>query len=357
MKKIYALAACALLSSCTTISGIGEDNTPAPSALMNYQSQLTPTLLWSRSTNPAQTVSIFDLSNGMVFWKSPLKQALVAGPTIGNQSVYVGDNEGGVWALNLNSGKAEWHATLSDPIVSRPLVSNGKVFVRTLDGTVWALKNVDGSVAWTAAETIPTMVLSGGSKPVLMGNNIVVGSSNGKLTAYDAATGTVKWKSVIAEPQGPSDVEKMVDIVADPKLSGSAIYVVTYQGNLSAVNAQTGQVLWQTPVSSYSGLAVSTNAIFVTDAKGRVFAFDRKTGKQIWKQTYLEYRVLTAPTIMGNSIVIGDGEGVTHWLSQSTGETVARVNVSSSPIKSAPLVSGNNVYILSRNGLVSAYTA
>jgi len=356
MKKIFALAACALLSSCTTISGIGEDNTPAPSALVNYQSQLTPRLLWSRSTNPSQTVSIFDLSNGMVFWQSPLKQTLVAGPTIGNHSVYAGDNNGGVWALNVNSGKTEWHTTLSDPIVSRPLVSNGKIYVRTLDGTVWALNNTDGSTVWSAAGNAPTMVLSGGSKPILMGNNIVVGSSNGKLTAYDAKTGAVKWKSVIAEPQGPSDVEKMVDIVANPKLSGSAIYVVTYQGNLSAVNAQTGQILWQTPMSSYSGLAVSSNAIFVTDAKGRVFALDRKTGKQIWKQNYLEYRILTAPAIMGNSIVIGDGEGVIHWLSQSSGNTVARINVSNSAITSAPEVNGNTVYVLSRSGLVSAYT-
>lgn len=357
MKKIFALGLCVLLTGCTTISGVGEDNTPAPTALVVYQAQFTPQLVWSRHTNPAKTVSIFDLSNGMSFWESPLKNTLVAGPSVGHQSVYVGDNNGGVWALDLNSGKTRWHVVLSDPIVSTPLVSTNAIFVRTLDGTVWSLQNTTGAVLWSAADGIPTLVLSGGSKPILLGNTLIVGSSNGELTAYNAKTGTVKWQSVVAQPQGATDVEKMVDIVANPKVSGATIYVVTYQGNLSAINAQTGRVLWQTPMSSYSGLAVSSSAIFLTDAKGCVYAFNRNTGKQIWKQNYLQYRKLTAPAIMGNSIVIADAEGVIHWLSQSTGETVSRVEAGNSPIKSAPLVSGNTVYVLSSNGLVSAYRA
>lgn len=344
------------LAGCSTISGIGEDNTPAPSKLVAYQSQFSPQKMWSHKMDATKAVAIFDLSNGMTYWRSPLKQTLVAGPSIGNNLVIAGDNDGGLWALSLASGKTVWHVMLSDPIVSSPIISNNSVFVRTLDGSVWALNIQDGSVRWQSAHSVHTMVLSGGSKPLLVDNNIIVGSSNGNLTAYASQTGAVKWQTTIARPQGPADVEKMVDIVADPKISGNVVYVVTYQGNLAAVNAQTGQKLWQTPLSSFTGLAVAPQTIFVTDAKGVVWAFDRKTGKEIWKQEDLKYRRLTAPAVMGNMLVVADAEGYVHWLSQSSGLTLARVNVSSSSINSAPIVHGKEVYILSTNGLVTDYS-
>jgi outer membrane protein assembly factor BamB len=359
MKKIFSLLplySLFFLTSCTTISGIGEDNTPAPSALVNYQAEILPHLVWSHNIETKKTVSIFNLSNGQVFWNSSLKQTLVAGPSIGNNLVVAGDNNGGVWALALDSGQTIWHVTLSDPIVSSPVISDKSIFVRTLDGTVWALNNSNGSILWKAADNTPTMVLSGGSKPILIGSNIIVGSTNGTLTAYSLQTGAVKWQSTIARPQGVADVEKMVDIVANPKLTDNMIYIVTYQGNLAALNSQTGRIIWQTPMSSYTGLAVSAQAIFVTDANGVVWAFNRTTGKQMWKQEYLQYRHLTAPAIMGNTIVIADSEGYVHWLSQSSGQTLSRIQVSSSSIVSTPVVHGNQVYILSSNGLVSDYS-
>lgn len=357
MKKVIVLLSVLLMAGCTTISGIGEDNTPAPSKLVSYQAQFLPEKVWSNKIDATQSVATYDLSNGMIFWRSPLKQTIVAGPTIGNNLVVVGDNNGGVWALSLDNGHTVWHVMLSDPIVAPPIISNRSIFVKTLDGSVWALSSSDGSILWQSAHSVHTMVLSGGSKPLLVGSNVIVGSSNGTLTAYAAQTGAIKWQSTIARPQGPADVEKMVDIVAAPKISGNVVYVVTYQGNLAAVNAESGQIIWQTPLSSYTGLVVTSQAVFVTDAKGVVWAFNRKTGKEIWKQEYLKFRRLTAPAIMGNTLVVADGEGEVHWLSQSTGQTLARINVNSAPIESTPLVQGNVVYILSSNGLVSAYTA
>jgi len=358
MKKIVSLVplcSLLLLTSCTTISGIGEDNTPAPSNLVAYQAKFSPQLVWSKKMDATKTISIFNLSSGEMYWQTPLKQALVAGPSLGKNLVLAGDNNGDVWGLSLDNGQAVWHVTLSDPIVASPVISDRNTFVQTLDGTVWALNNSDGSVIWKSANATPTMILSGGSKPLLVGTTVIVGSSNGTLTAYSSQTGAVKWQSTIARPQGVADVEKMVDIVADPRFSSGIIYVVTYQGNLAAVNGQSGQLIWQTPLSSYSGLAVSQDMVFVTDANGVVWAFSRKSGKEIWKQDYLQYRHLTAPAIAGNTIVIADGEGYVHWLSQASGQTLARAQVSSSSISSAPVVRGNDVYILSSTGLVSDY--
>lgn len=365
MKKIavasLAVLSAAFLTSCTTISGVGEDNTPDPSTLTNFSSTVSPVLLWSNKIESRQTVSIFDFSNGNVFWKANLKEDLAAGPAIStaNNLVVAGDTKGGLWAFNLNNGQILWHITLTDPIVSTPIITDHKIFVRTLDGTVWSINTSNGSPAWHSINNVPMMVLSGGSKPMLINNLIIVGSSNGLLTAYNSETGAIKWQTAIARPQGVADVEKMVDIVANPKLSGNMVYVVTYQGNLAAINSQTGSTLWSRPLSSYTGLAVSNSAVFVTDAQSDVWAFNRMTGQEIWHQNYLKFRHLTSPAIVDrdNAIVIGDGEGYVHWLSQLNGQTIGRIKINHSAITEVPQIKDGSIYILSSNGLVSAYTS
>ena len=47
----------------------------------------------------------------------------------------------------------------------------------------------------------------------------------------------------------------MVDIDGGLLLSGNTLYVVSYQGRLAGLDAQSGQVLWRREASSYVGVA------------------------------------------------------------------------------------------------------
>lgn len=373
------LTASLSLSGCAAITGIGKDNTPAPSPLVNFQPQLHPHQVWSSRAGKGTdeqylnlvpaingnavftadykgNVTALDLQSGKKLWQTDLDTPLVAGPGVGQGVVLVGNSQAGLIALNQSNGKALWHTTLSNQIIAPPVIADNMAMIKTLDGQFWAINLSNGSTLWRRGHNVPFMRLSGGSRPKVVGDKVIVGYADGKLDAY-SLQGKLLWQIAAANPQGASDVEQMVDIVADPKISGNTIYVVTYQGNLTAVNTDTGNVIWQQPLSSYSGLALSNQAVFVTDATGTVKAYNRSNGQLLWQQDNLKYRKLTAPVVVGNSIVVGDGEGYLQFLSQSDGSVIGRETLDkNTPIMTAPIVNGNNIYVLDSDGLLADYS-
>jgi len=369
------------LTGCATISGIGKDNTPPPTPLTaKYTAQVIPKTVWATNAGDGVGKNNFNLvtalgNNNQVFtadrkgqvtavnattgkqqWQIDLKEPLVAGPAVSNNLVFVAGDNADLYALQTSDGKIAWHVSVSGQITAVPVVVNNLVIVKTLDGQLWALNLSDGKTVWQYNHGSPPLVLAGGSKPQIVGNTLITGYEDGKLAAYDLNQGGLLWETQIASPLGASDIEQLVGIVADPVLADNTVYVVTYQGNLAAVNAKTGQVNWQQPVSSYTGLVVANQRIFVTDATGNVLAFDRTTGERLWQVALLRYRLLTAPAAMGNNIVIGDGEGYLHWLNQADGTIVGRVAVSTNvPIVTTPIVVGNNVFVLTSKGFLVRY--
>ncbi len=65
----------------------------------------------------------------------------------------------------------------------------------------------------------------------------------------------------VTSPSGRTDIQRMVDISADPVVKDDLVYVVCYHGNLAAFTIKTGQLVWERKISSYAGIAVEKNNI------------------------------------------------------------------------------------------------
>jgi outer membrane protein assembly factor BamB len=146
-----------------------------------------------------------------------------------------------------------------------------------------------------------------------------------------------------------------VDIDADPVVINDSVYVVTYQGQLAAVDINSGRVSWSRDMSSQIGLdADYANAVYVTDDQGYVWAVQDGSGDALWRQTRLLRRQVTAPAIAGNYIVVGDFEGYLHWIARDDGRFVSRQQLSDGPIYSKPLVINGIVYVTAADGSITA---
>ena len=133
------------------------------------------------------------------------------------------------------------------------------------------------------------------------------------------------------------------------------VYVVTYQGQLAAVDINSGRVSWSRDMSSQIGLdAAYRDAVYVTDDQGYVWAVQDGSGDALWRQTRLLRRQVTAPAIAGNYIVVGDFEGYIHWIARDDGRFVSRQQLSDGPIYSKPLVINGIVYVTAADGSLSA---
>jgi len=293
--------------------------------------------------------------SGDNIWEAETNKKIASGPAVGNNVVVVTTTDGYALAFNSQTGKKRWQANLGNEAIATPKISHNTVFIKTIDGRLLALNSQTGLKRWDYASQAPSLILRGGSQPEVAGNYVIAGFENGKVVALNIKNGNVAWSKTIFNPQGSTPLQRMVDIVANPVVSNDIVYVVTYQGRLAALNLQSGQLLWQHNMSSYSGMAIGKQWLFVSDAQGYVWAFDKQTGRVAWRQTQLAGRNLSAPAVVDNAVVVGDAEGYLHWMSQSNGNFVARTLANKSGIAAAPIAKNGDLFAVANNGEILAY--
>lgn len=369
---------CFLFFLLTACAGLGDDNAPPSAALTSYPFQFQPVELWSIPTgggmdkdylrlgpvikdgqvfvtNKSGRVTAVTLKNGYKLWQVNLKQRLSSAPAVDEGIIVLTSMRPQLIALEAESGNLIWRAQLPNQVLASPAISQDRVVVKTIDGQILAFDLKTGHALWRYDHGAPTLVLRPSSAPKIIGNKVFVGFSDGTLTALSLTNGRLLWERSIAFSKGVTQADQLIDIAADPELSKQVIYVAAYQGELAAISLQTGQILWQRPFSSYSGLVLG-RSLYVTDSDGGLWSFNRSTGQLLWHSRLLQNRGLTAPAIMGDSLVMGDREGYLHWFAQADGHPLAHILVhDGASIAAAPRVAYPLVCVLTQQGGLSAW--
>lgn len=373
------IAGCTAVENVTDWVGGDEDNTQPPTPLTEINSRadilklwerdvgkgsddkflkLSPTLLDDRIfvANNDGDIKAIDAISGKVIWDKDFDKNISGGPGANNNLVIAGTSEGEVIAVDSETGNKFWESKVSSEILAAPQTDNNVVVVRTIDGKIFGLNAENGKKLWVYDRTEPVLTLRGTSAPVIAEGLVVAGSDGGRLSAIALDTGKLVWETRIAVGSGRSELERMVDIDAEPLVVDGIIYVATYQGRIAAVDLDSGNILWTRDISSYAGLGVDTRNVYVTDDNSHVWALDRISGNSIWKQDKLEARTVTAPAPVNELVVVGDIEGYLHWLDKTSGQFVARTKISSQKFIAPPISAGDKVFAYSSDGTLGAYT-
>lgn len=292
--------------------------------------------------------------SGRRLWRAETGARIVAGPSVSGALAFVGTLDGEVIALKRADGSVAWRVALSSEVMAPPVSDGRVVVVRCGDGKVFGLNADTGARIWSFDRAVPPLTLRGLSAPLISGGVAYVGLDNGRLAALRLENGEVIWEEVVAAPAGRSELERIVDVDADPLVTGDGIFAVSFGGELAAVSVAEGRVAWRRPIKSYSGVALAGRVLAVTDEDGLIWALDAQTGASLWKQEALKYRRLSAPLVVGDHLVVADFEGYLHWLAPQDGRIIARVRAVDDPV-TAPLVEHDGVlYVLDDDGDVAA---
>ena len=260
-------------------------------------------------------------------------------------------------ALAADGGEELWRAAMSSEVLVPPSAGFGAVVVRSVDGRVVALEPEDGEERWSVSNTPPALTLAGYGRPVPVDGGVLVGLDDGRLLALSLDSGRVIWESVLSIPSGRSEVERLVDLDADPRAGGEGIYVVNYQGRAARLEPARGRTTWSVPMSSSVGLAVAGERIVVVDEEDVLHALDRDSGRELWRSEALRGRRLSPPAVLadGAGVLLGDLEGYAHVVSLEDGSLIGRARPAKAPIVTRPIVRGEEVLVLGSDGRLGAY--
>lgn len=121
-------------------------------------------------------------------------------PAIGpDGTVYIGDDRGGVSAVDGYSGRLRWRFGTADRVEASPAVSrDGRVYVGSFDGSMYALECATGKLAWsfrTGSVGDPTSIPAWITSSALVDSKgrVYFGSLNGCVYALNGLDGKVVW--------------------------------------------------------------------------------------------------------------------------------------------------------------------
>ncbi len=243
-------------------------------------------------------------------------------------AVYVADAiDGGAYALDSATGRQRWSAsTQGGPlglVVAGGVVYLGSPAKSNTTGGVSALSAASGGLLWSA-EFGPVSDVTGGL--AVDGGTVYATSSNGELFAYDATSGTRRWRIS----------GKNVTFATPPVVANGVVYVggvAAGDGDakasaLYAIRAATHRQLWQYPagVSQFPpDLAVAGGTVFAAFTRsseqsgpGDLNALNAATGKPRWK-VQVAGGAYPAPVVAAGVVYSGSNNGVLTARQASTG--------------------------------------
>jgi outer membrane protein assembly factor BamB len=369
-----------LYSSVQGLIG-GADNTEPPNELKPLEASVKMSVLWHESVGdgydgqvvnlvPAVTedkvfaadrngkVQAHSRAKGDKLWSVDLEMAFSSGPVVAGSNILLGTSDGELVAVSQADGAMVWKAGLSSEVMALPQVKRGTVIVRTSDGRISALDEDSGGTRWTFERTAPPLSVRSLGSPAIADDLVIDGFGGGKLIALALKDGKVAWETTVAVPHGRSEIERLVEMDADPLVKGDTAYVSGYQAGIAAVNLADGDVLWRDgKVFSAYGMAGDRRSLYLSDSSSDVWQLDTRSGADLWKQAELHQRRLTVPVLFKERyIVVGDFEGYLHALSKDDGSLVGRVQVDDEPIRAAPVAFGDILYVYTGGGVLAAVT-
>ncbi len=389
----YAKVFSVLLLSSTlfSCSSTDEDTSDLPAELTEIEQSFEPNVLWEESVGDGSgdyfsrlkpivaygkvysasregdviafdpktgkelwETDLSDINNERSFWDSRVSALLSGGPAAGLDKVFIGSENGKVYALDALTGKVLWDASIKGEVINTPAVDAGVVLVNTSSGILKALNPDTGEELWKVEQDVPALTLRGISAPVIASGGVLIGTSKGGVNVYLLDNGQQGWSTEIGEATGSTELERVIDVDSTPVVFGDKVYAISSRGNLAAIDLQSGRLLWKRQYSSYRQLSIYRNTIFLTNLRGHVYAIDRINGIERWSNLDLENRGVTGPALIDDYVVVGDFEGYLHWLNQETGEIVARHKVDGSGVNTSPTVFDNILYSQSRDGDLQA---
>lgn len=220
------------------------------------------------------------------------------------------------WSATIGSGSSR-----KNRIAAAPVVSGGRVF--TVDaGTLVTATSNTGQTLWSADLT-PAFDAGGGVSGgglATAGNSVFATTGYGEVVALDASSGQVLWRQRVDAP-----------VSGAPATDGEAVYVSGRDGSAWAISAATGKVIWQVPgtpgTSGYVGTAAPSvgdrAVIFPTSAGDLMAVLKLGGGTKIWQASLAGKRLGRAYAF--TSDVTGDAviDGKVLYAGSASGRTVA----------------------------------
>ncbi len=315
-------------------------------------------------------------------WSFQTGDRIKSSPIVHEDVVFIGSDDGFLYAIRLDDGKKVWVFQADGPIEAPPLYEQESVFVSSVKGTLYSLDARTGGLNWIYS-TGDRIVGSANSMHDGEKHYLVAGSHDNHLYCFDMKTGTLIWtyrteSYINGTPSVAGDTvifggcdglchiisartgQPIAAIEAGSYVAGSiavrdslAVFG-NYNGELVGINIPGEKILWSFSEDGtgafLSSPAISNNTVIAGSQDNRIYCIAADTGKKVWEFA-TRGNVDSSPIVGDNKIVAASTDGWIYCLDLTGGEEVWSYEIGAA-ISGSPAFAGGNIIIGAADGNV-----
>jgi len=274
-----------------------------------------------------------------------------------NNILIVADNIAKFYALDINTGELLWTKENTAPFNSQIKIYKDKFFVIDFENTLRAHLIKDGTQVFDI-KTQDSLIRSQKKlSMVIVKETIYFNNSLGDISAVDINSGELIWQSPTQSNlvYDSGFFLKTSDIVAND----GKLFFSNNQNQFFSLDMQTGSLNWKQKINSSLRSTIINNYIFCVTLEGYLAVIEKNTGNiirvtDIFQQFKSKKRIKIKPTgfIIGEeNIYISTSNGRLLEVDINSGKTKYTLKINSKTVSRAAVVN-KNLYIISESSII-----
>lgn len=170
----------------------------------------------------------------------------------------------------------------------------------------------------------------------------------GNLYAVNSQTGKEIWRTKIDH--------KILDFMI---FHNNIIYLSSSDGNLYAIDVETQQIKWKSPINFGCNCSpiVYSDLLLANSKGGNIYAIKIETGQLFWQFKTTENMATTPPALSNGVVYVGSEDGKIYAIDAGTGQEKWKCEIESLALYSIPIITNDVVYIGVKNNFLYALDA
>ena len=308
------------------------------------------------------TITFYD-ENQRILWKNNFynKSEKKIKPrlnfAIKNNILIVTDDIAKYYAINIDTGELLWTKTNVVPFNSNIKVRDDVFYVVDYKNILRSISIKDGSEIWNL-KTEESLTKSNTKISIALDKkNIYFNNSIGDVTAIDIESGQLIWQL----PTQSNDISKNAFQLSNSEIvvNQDTIYFSNNKNNFYSIDTLTGLINWKTEIKSDLKPVIIGKLIITVSEKGYLYIIDKKTGNIIRiNDLFINYKKIkrsqTKPTgffVALNKIYLTNSDGKLIIVNGNEGNILDTIKISGGKILQ-PFINENNLFLITNGSII-----
>ena len=275
------------------------------------------------------------------------------------ENLLITDSIAKYYSVNINSGELNWSKNSIYPFNSYIKKYKNKFFVIDYKNTLRCYNVNDGNECWNLKTEDSFTISSSKFSLIVINDKVIFSNSIGDITAVDIETGVIIW-------QLPTQSSSIINETYNFKISklvsdGNSIIFSNNKNEFYSIDVKTGTINWINEINSNITPIITGNLIFTVSNEGYLIVIEKNKGNIIRvTDLFNNYKLKKRKNIKPVGFVIGktnlyltntDGKMIVADLSLGNIKKIEKI---SGDFISRPFIFNQNLFVI-RNGSIIQY--